>query len=247
MIAVSSFWHSPIGGSPTISKRLPTRSSSQVASFLGRSRAIRTVARHQPRLLFALDATASREPTWEQARQLHKAMFQAADGTSLAIQLAYYRGFSEFVASPWITNGEELLAHMDSVSCLGGPTQITRLVRHYLQAGSPSFPVRAMVFVGDALEEPTGPLIELAGQCRLRNQPLFLFQEGSDTDVAAVFERMAKLSGGAYARFDGASPQRLRELLGAVARYASGGHKALTRSGREGDRLLLSQLPGNAD
>jgi len=202
------------------------------------------VVERQPRLLFALDATASREPTWEQARRYHKDLFEAAaTGGNLAVQLCYYRGLAEFYASPWLTNSIELRAQMEQVTCLGGATQIERLLRHYLQAGSPKTPVRALVFVGDALEESSGILFDLAGQCRLKNQPLFLFQEGQDPQVALAFKQLAKLSGGAYAALDQHSADYLRELLGAVARYASGGRQALTHSGREGDRLLLDQLP----
>lgn len=170
-------------------------------------------------------------------------MFSAASGSSLAIQLAYYRGFSEFHTSPWLTRAEELLAHMDAVQCVGGATQIGRLLRHYLAAGTPATPVRALVFVGDALEESTAEIIDLAGQCGLKKHPVFVFQEGNDPHCAQAFEQLARLSGGAYARFDSNSADRLRELLGAVVRYTTGGRKALTSSGRDSDRLLLSQLP----
>jgi hypothetical protein len=176
--------------------------------------------------------------------QLHREMFAAAQsGTGLAIQLCYYRGFGEFQHSPWLTSANELLAHMEAVTCLGGATQIARLLKHYLNAATPATPVRGLVFIGDAVEESNAQLLNLAAQCRVRNQPLFLFQEGTNTEVAALFEQMAQLSGGVYARFDHNSAHRLKELLGAVARYAQGGRIALTSSGREGDKLLLDQLP----
>lgn len=229
-------------GHHVINKDLQTRST-EVADFLRKSRAIRQVVTRQPRLIFALDATASREPTWHQARQLHREMFSAASGTSLAIQLAYYRGFNEFHTSPWLSRADELLAHMDAVHCVGGATQIVRLLRHYLSVGTPATPVRALVFIGDALEEPSATILDLAGQCGLKKQPVFVFQEGTDPQCAQSFEQLARLSGGAYARFDHSSADRLRELLGAVARYATGGRKALTSSGRDSDKLLLSQLP----
>ena len=194
--------------------------------------------------MFALDATASREPTWATAKQLHRELFgAAADTATVSIQLCYYRSFAEFHASPWLTQADELLAHMDKVECMGGATQIRRLLRHYLQVGTAATPVRTMVFVGDAVEEPTPELLDLAGQCSMKKQPLFMFQEGRDPQVATVFEQMARLSGGAYATFDRTSADRLRELLGAVVRYTAGGVKALTRSGREGDKMLLAQLP----
>ncbi len=206
------------------------------------------MSQRRPRLLFALDATASREPTWATARQLHRELFSAAaDNNSVAIQLCWYRGFADFQHTGWLTSSDALLQAMDAVSCVGGPTQLQRLLKHYLSAGSATTPVRALVFVGDAVEEPAASLLTLAGECRLKHQPLFLFQEGYDPRVAAVFEQMAALSGGAYAAFDRDSAERLRELLGAVVRYASGGYKALTSSGRESDKILLSQLPKQTD
>ena len=161
------------------------------------------------------------------------------------MQLCYYRGLSEFQASPWITHAPLLLDHLEAVTCAGGATQIERLLRHYLQESTPTTPIRALVFVGDAVEETGTRLTDLAGQCGLKKQPLFLFQEGQDGHAAQIFEKMARLSGGAYARLDDGSGELLRELLGAVVRYATGGHLALTSANGEGDRLLLGQLPSS--
>ncbi|MDG2460054.1 MAG: hypothetical protein P8M73_04150 [Luminiphilus sp.] len=131
---------------------------------------------------------------------------------------------------------------MTGVTCQAGTTQIRRVVSHALQAGSPSLPIRALVFVGDACEEPSDTLLSLAGQCGVRRLPLFLFQEGDDTSTRSLFRRMAGLSGGASVPFDADSAETLRLLLGAVARFAGGGIKALQRSNSAGDRMLLEQL-----
>jgi hypothetical protein len=49
------------------------------------------------RLLFAMDATASREPTWDHACAIQGEMFVAAEGLGgLDVRLAFYRGFDEF-------------------------------------------------------------------------------------------------------------------------------------------------------
>lgn len=178
------------------------------------------------------------------ARQQHSALFHATQSdTSLAIQLCYYRGLGEFQTSPWLSHGAALLEQMNGVTCCGGPTQIERLLKHYCQAGTANTPVRGLIFVGDACEEVPQTLIALAGQCRLLNQPVFVFQEGDDPSAASIFKEIAQVSGGAYARLNDASASRLGELLGAVARYATGGRLALSRSGRESDKLLLGQLP----
>ena len=162
----------------------------------------------------------------------------------MAIQLCYYRGMDEFYASPWLTQPQALLAQMDAVQCRAGSTQLAHLLKHYLASGTPMTPVRGLVFIGDAIEENADTLEQLAGQCRLKSQPLFLFQEGNDPQVAAHFGKLARLSGGAHVKFESGSADKLRELLGAVVRFVSGGHKALTSSGRESDKILLSQLPG---
>jgi hypothetical protein len=219
------------------------RSSSQdIDRFLQHSRTITEFVSRQPRLLFAIDATASRQPTWNQARRVQQEMFTAAGAAaSLAVQLAYYRGFREFSASPWLTDSQQLSQLMARVQCEGGHTQIARLLRHAL-AEHGKQPLRALVFIGDAVEENPDTLCELAGQCGLRQLPLFLFQEGRQRAVEHTFRSMARISRGAFARFDSNSASALAALLGAVARYAAGGRAALENSSRDSDRLLLQQL-----
>ena len=174
---------------------------------------------------------------------MHGELFSAAaETTSLAVQLCYYRGMAGFHVSHWLTESGALLDQMSDVSCEAGITQIGRVLRHALAAGSASQPISALILVGDACEEAPEPLLSLAGQCGIKKMPLFLFQEGNDANTCNVFERMAQVSGGATAPFDASSADRLRQLLGAVARFARGGLKALRDSGAAGDRLLLEQL-----
>ena len=225
------------------SKLVKKTASHDVSAFLSKAKAIQSVQSRQTKLIFALDATASREPTWATAKKLHRDLFNASlDNTNLAIQLCYYRGLHEFQHSPWLTNAAELLAHMDDVVCLGGPTQLERLLHHYLAQRGGLAPVKALVFVGDAVEENNDTLAALAGECGLYKLPLFIFQEGQDALAKSDFEMLARRSGGAYASFDHNSAQRLRDLLGAVVRFTAGGIKALAQSGRESDKLLLDQL-----
>ena len=217
-------------------------SSTHVEQFLKKSRAIKQFSEQQPRLIFAIDATASRQPTWDSASHLQRQMFDAtAAATSLAIQLCYSRGFRDFYASRWLTDSNALARQMSAVQCLGGHTQISRLLRHAM-AEHRKVPIRAMVFIGDAVEESPDTLCDLAGQCRLLKLPLFVFHEGNCATVGQTFQTMANLSGGAYARFDANSAQQLADLLGAVAQYATGGRKALEQDSSDSARLLLKQL-----
>ncbi|MCI0411120.1 MAG: VWA domain-containing protein [Acidobacteria bacterium] len=179
------------------------------------------------RLIFAMDATASREPTWDRACHIQGQMFQETVALGgLEIQLCHYRGFQEFSASPWLTNSAELLRQMTAVVCLGGYTQIEKVLRH-TQKETRRQKVNALVFVGDCMEEDLDRLCQLAGELGILGVPVFLFQEGYDPVAERAFRQIARLTQGAYCRFDANSPQELRDLLSAVAVYAAGGHRAL--------------------
>lgn len=217
-------------------------SSSEVAQFLNKSKSISQFVTRQPRLIFAIDATASRQPTWDTACQLQAGMFRAtSEVATLAVQLCYYRGFNEFHASRWLNDSARLGQLMGRVYCEGGHTQIARLLRHAMAEQRKS-KVRALVFIGDAIEENPDTLCDLAGQCGLLQLPLFLFQEGRERGVQQTLSSMARLSGGAYAHFDASSADTLAALLGAVASYAAGGRAALEKSTGDSAKLLLQQL-----
>jgi hypothetical protein len=98
---------------------------------------------------------------------------------------------------------------------------------------------RALVFVGDAMEETAADLCAAARELGL---PVFLFQEGDDPEATRVFREIARLTNGAYCRFDPGSARQLAELLRAVAVYAAGGRRALLASGNAGAVKLLAQL-----
>jgi hypothetical protein len=216
-----------------------------VAAFLERVARTPVAASGRGRLLFALDATASRQPMWDQASQIQSDMFrEAASLGGLQVQLAYYRGFGEFMATPWVDQPQDLIALMSRVTCLGGQTQIARVLRHGVEEAKRQR-VGALVFVGDAMEEAVDDLCALAGQLGLLGVPAFMFHEGADSLAGAAFRQVAQLSGGAYCQFDSNSPQQLRELLRAVAVYAAGGRRALAAMGRRSERgalLLLGQV-----
>jgi len=217
-------------------------SAGDIQRFLKKKTDIVEFVSRTPRLMFAIDATASRQPTWDTACQLQRQMFAASQQIAqLSVQLCYYRGFSEFHASNWCNDANSLGSEMARVYCEGGHTQIARLLKHGL-AEHGAAPVRAIVFIGDAMEENPDTLCDLAGQSGLVNLPLFLFQEGSDALAEQTFRSMARLSKGAWARFDQGSAATLERLLGAVARYAAGGRKALENSADRDAKLLLQQL-----
>jgi len=218
-------------------------STSEIGQFLQQSKSITHFVEKQPRLLFAIDATASRQPTWDTASHLQQEMFRATGKVaSLAVQLCYFRGFHQFSASDWLTDSEDLSRKMSAVRCEGGHTQIARLLKH-AQKQHREMPIRAVIFIGDAIEESADGLCNLAGQCGLLKLPLFMFQEGRNRKVTNTFKDMARLSGGAFEHFDQHSARKLAELLAAVASFAAGGRQALENSPSEMAKALLKQLP----
>jgi len=195
------------------------------------------------RLVFALDATMSRQPTWDSACQLQADMFvEAASTGGLDVQLVYYRGLSECRASAWVSDPKRLAALMERIDCRGGHTQIRKVLQHAVAEGTGK--VQALVFVGDAMEEPIDDLCAAAGEMGLRSIPAFMFQEGDDAIAERAFREVARLSRGAYCRFSVGAAHQLRELLRAVAAYAAGGRKALELAARKNDSatLLLKQM-----
>ncbi|MEQ9814103.1 MAG: VWA domain-containing protein [Azospirillaceae bacterium] len=215
-----------------------TAADTDVSAFLeqlSRTPAARTQGGKRARLIFALDATASREPTWDRACHLQGEMFEAtAQIGGLDVQLVFYRGFRECKATPFVSDARALAERMTKVQCRGGHTQIRRVLQHALNTNAKE-PVQAVVFVGDAFEEPVDDVCHLAGQVGLAGVPMFMFHEGGDPVVARVFKEIARLTRGAYFPFNAASANRLGDLLGAVAAYAAGGLKALGHFG-EGSR-----------
>ena len=223
-------------------KDLRSKSDKQsIDQFINQVRSMPKSQGGEGRLIFALDATASREATWDQACDLQSELFLATkDLGGLAIQLCYYRGFGEFKATRFVTQTKQLLDLMNGVSCLGGRTQISRVLEH-AKKETRDTPVKAVVFIGDSCEEAVDELCHTAGELGMLRTPVFMFQEGHNPHAKAVFQQVSKLSGGAYAPFDRSSPQILKDLLSAVAVYASGGAKALedysNRSSSEVKRL----------
>jgi len=229
--------------------KLPsTAKQADVNAFLAKVAAMPAVAAAagRGRLIFALDATASREPTWGQACRIQNEMFvETAALGGLEIQLVHYYGFGAFEASSWFTRSDDLLGAMGAVQCMGGQTQIARVLDH-ARAETARRKVNALVFVGDCMEEDVDALCHKAGQLGLLGVPAFVFHEGKDQTAERAFRQIAKLTNGAYCRFDQNSAHQLRELLAAVAVFAAGGRKALADFGRArgGAALLLTQQLG---
>ncbi len=230
------------------SKDLPQKSSkAAIDAFVERVRSTPAIKAggERGRLIFAMDATASREPSWDRACQIQGEMFsETAALGGLDIQLCYYRGFGEFEASAWLSSAEALLQRMTSVTCRGGYTQIEKVLRQAISE-TRAKKVQALVFVGDCMEEDVDKLCHLAGQLGVLGVPAFLFHEGAEPGAQRAFKEIARLTRGAYCPFDASSAAQLRDLLSAVAVYAAGGQAALqdfSKARGEVVRRLTRQL-----
>jgi hypothetical protein len=227
---------------------VPEQSSrAEIDAFLEK---VRSTVRTGPsgargRLIFALDATMSRQPTWDTACKLQAEMFQEAQAIcGLDVQLVYFRGLSECRSSKWVTEPEALAALMEKIDCRGGHTQIRKILTH-ARRETEAAKVQALVYVGDAMEESVDDLCARAGELGLLGVPAFVFQEGGDPAAEQAFREIARLSRGAYCRFNAGAANELRELLRAVAAFAAGGMKALadlSARRQAGATRLLEQM-----
>ena len=226
-------------------KPAATRSdSSAIDAFVRHARALAqpTGATDGGRLILALDATMSRQPTWDLACSLQAEMFDAVSRAGgLNVQLVYFRGFGECRASRFVRDTGSLKDLMVKIDCRGGHTQIGKVLSHTLKETERT-KVNALVYIGDAMEENVDDLAEKAGRLGLHGVPVFAFQEGHDPVAETAFKEVARLSKGAWFRFDRNAASTLSKLLSAVAVYATGGLRALEARGRAEDRLMIEHL-----
>jgi hypothetical protein len=225
--------------------------SARIAALLEKTRATRG------RLISAIDATQSRQPTWDVAASLQTTMFEeAARIGGLEVQLVHFGG-NECFNTPWTADTGELAKRMRMIQCEAGNTQILRVLEHIREEHARN-KVAAAIFIGDAAEEVPQQLYDAAAGLGV---PIFLFQGGHGLaiyvdqhgeivrshavqTVEEIFRQLAQLTGGAYAQFDATAASKLGELLRAAAAFAVGGAKALADLRNETARKLLTQMRG---
>jgi len=222
-------------------------SSREIDAFLAQAARVPALSQVKGRLIFAIDATMSRQSTWDRAAAIQTDMFEVADSIGgLAVQLVFFRGSGEFEASEWTTSSTGLAQRMQSVTCRSGSTQLRRVLMH-VTAEARRTKIGALVYVGDCFEENADAVAAQAGKLALLGIPAFMFHEGYDATAAEIFREIARLTHGVYARFDAGAARQLRDLLTAAAVYATGGSPALKDYGDRvgGEVLRLSRVMGN--
>ncbi|PLW77290.1 hypothetical protein [Cohaesibacter celericrescens] len=215
-----------------------------VSAFLAKTKIVRQAQKAKGlspvtgRLMFALDATMSRQPMWDVACSLQSEMFSvAAEHGGLATQLVYFRGTGECRASRWTRTSDDMVRWMERFDCRAGRTQLGRILQHIKNEAGQTH-IDAVVFVGDSLEENPDVIVGLAGDIALKRIPVFVFQEGNDGLAATIFKEIARLTGGAYGQFDPSAKDKLAAYLKGIAAYAAAGRDA-TRLPKD----LQKQLP----
>jgi hypothetical protein len=237
-----------LAGETTLADNLPSKrsSSGQIEAFLSRAAKTPALAQVKGRLIFAIDATMSRQPTWDRASEIQADMFEVAQSIGgLGVQLVYFRGRGEFEITEWTTSPSALAGRMREVTTRSGFTQLKRVLAHACDEAKRTR-VNTLVYVGDAFEENPDAVTKQAAELALLGVPVFMFHEGDDPNAAATFKEVARLTKGVYARFDSGAAKQLRDLLRAAAVYATGGKSALKdyADKQGGEVLRLSRTMG---
>ena len=198
----------------------------------------------RPRLIFSIDATASREAAWSAARQVTNSLFGALPG-DLDVALAVHGSGSLHTFTPFTSDASTLRDVAASVRCQAGRTALIEILDRARQTPQ----VAVVIYIGDVYEESLASGLRMADDLRLRGTKLVILHDsiGADPASANAFEQLARRTGGCVLPFDGEASGKLRELLEALAVLAVGGIKLLEAKRKElpAATLLLEHLNGS--
>ena len=180
------------------------------------------------RLIFALDATMSRQPLWDTACKLQADMFrEAAAIGGLDVQLVYYRSLAECRASRLGVAGRAARRADDAHRLPRRPHPDRQGARACARARPNARRCRrwcssATPWRRSSTISARRPASSACSACRPS------CSRKATTPIAEqAFREIARLTKGAYCRFDPGAAHQLGELLRAVAAYAAGGMRAL--------------------
>ena len=201
-----------------------------------------TGATSRPRLVFAVDATASREPAWAAAREVTDALVKALPG-ELDVALAVHGGSRVHTFTAFTSDARTLRDLAAGVDCHAGMTRLLPILAASLKRQA----VRVVIYIGDVFEESVPQGRQLADQMGAQGIKLIVLHDTADRSArrdAEVFWDLAKRTGGCVLPFDASASGRLRDILSAVAVYAVGGEKLLRerRHALPGAVALLEHL-----
>ncbi len=209
------------------------------------------VAPGHPRVILAL-ANHAHTAGWHRAKALQREIFETAVGTSLEMKFAFYgpddaAGVRRCrITTRWITNADEMSGLIDRAECNCGCYVHIRDVLAQAVTEAEERPLRAVIIVGDAFHDDPDGLDEAAisaNRLRRAGTRVFLMQLGDDLITARKLQYLARVSGGAYFRFDPRTQERqFSEMWKAVSVYAAGGEEVVKMTGGQAATLLLQHL-----
>jgi hypothetical protein len=226
----------------TVGTAITSAAAALPAAFAHAEPPAETRTTTRPRLVFAVDATASREPAWAAARQVTDALVKALPG-ELDVALAVHGGTRVHTFTAFTNDPATLRDLAAGVVCQAGMTRLLPILATSLKQQS----VRVVIYIGDVFEESLPHGRQLADSMGGRGTKLIVLHDTADHSArrdAEVFWDLAKRTGGCVLPFDASAPGRLRDLLSAVAVYAVGGEKLLRerRHALPGALALLEHL-----
>lgn len=198
-----------------------------------------TTPRRRPRMVFAFDATASREAAWDVARRTTDSIFRALPG-QLDVALAVHGGDTMHTFTGFLPDPAALRDKAASIRCEAGRTRLVDIMERTRDSAD----VRVCLYIGDLFEEEEETAYAAADALRLRACRVIILQDGTDERSARVFREIARRTGGALIPFDADAIERIRELLEAVSVLAVGGVRLLEQEKKTlpGATLLLGHL-----
>jgi hypothetical protein len=163
----------------------------------------------------------------------------------LDVALAVHGGGMLHTFTPFTSDANALRDRAAGIRCIAGTTRLLPILKRSLDAPG----VRVVVYIGDVFEEAPVRGRQLADIMGLKGIRLIVLHDTADWHArrdAELFADLARRTGGCLLPFDADAPDRLRDLLAAIAVYAVGGTELLER--RRGDlpgaMILLEHLGG---
>jgi hypothetical protein len=195
------------------------------------------------KVVFAFDATASREPAWSMAVPLTDALLAALPG-KVDVALAVHGGSELHTFTPFTSNGNKLRDQAATVRCRAGHTRLLDILARTLETEG----VSVVIYIGDVFEESNRRGRKLADALKAHGTRLIILHDNGSPDIygVGIFADMAARTGGAVLPFDASALPKLRELIEAVAVLAVGDVTALAarQDTMPAARLLLEHLGG---
>lgn len=185
-----------------------------------------------------IDATGSREESWEQAQTAQLRMFKDLGGLkALQLRLLQFGG-GKLTDYGWQGDALKAAKKMAAVRCRQGLTQFIPALEAFAADGKKA---DALILIGDAFEESDNVALLPSWNLRDRGTRVFCFREGDDPVAASAFSTIAETTGGRSIKLGDELP--LADLCSGAALLAAGGQDALKRLPNAKARQLLLPPP----